>query len=532
MSDPTRTAREELEATLALEHRAAAPAEPGDAALDRVRVRAERQAGSAASREAARGWRRPIVWRTALVAAVVVGILGVSFAVIRPGQDSAFARDKLLNALAPSGSVLHYIERVSSTHDSGQGSTSSAGTFEHWVDATNERSRTEMGPGDGSPTRIEIESDGRILGMGPVSAWPGDPRFPEPSAEATAAEPWYALETPNDEAYSGNPDGFNPFFELDLLREAVANGQADAVGSVDVDGTECWEIEWRVGQDSEPLGPEGVYTAVVRKNDYRPVRSSIAVYYDGVEQERFESEITLWEELPAGSIDPALFERWEFTQPVTYEQRVYSPHDLADFPAFDAWWLGPEFEGRVINGMVAIPLELGAPDGAESFGTLPEITYARGQGAAIAWLPFAEQGELSMTYSEGGVSETRPSDVRVIVMTQQTEQDIETHLRSMPSSVTPGSTVTAATFAWREAGGRRYFERVETWSTSSDDRPSASSLIGAREGANSEPTEDESLPQAGTTSTAILNLGNTTVHVTTPDSETTARAVAALMKAN
>mgnify|MGYP001066767588 CR=1 FL=1 len=42
----------------------------------------------------------------------------------------------------------------------------------------------------------------------------------------------------------------------------------------------------------------------------------------------------------------------------------------------------------------------------------------------------------------------------------------------------------------------------------------------------------KALPTAGTTSTAILNLGNTTVLIVAPDSETTARAVAALVRVN
>lgn len=533
MPDTTRVMREGLEISLADAHRAAAPEAPDSAALARVRARAEGLTIDRTHAERPR-WRQPLVLRIAAVVVVVLVALGVSLAVLRPG-DSAFARDKLLAVLAPEGTIVHYVERVSGAHAPDVEGASGSGTFEHWIDAEAERRRTEMGLEGEEPTTIEIESGGRLLTMGPIDAWPGDPRFAEPSAEGTSAGAWYVLETPNDEAYSGNPDGFNPFFQLDMLREAVADERAEVVGNTEVNGDPCWEVEWRIGPDNDPLSPVGVYTAVVRKSDYRPVRTSIVVMYDGVEQQRFETEVTLWEELPAASIDPAVFERWNLPVDVAYEQRVYSPEDLADFNAFDAWWLGPEFEGRAINGMIAVPLEMGAADGAESLGTLPEITYARGQGATVGWLPFADQGELSMTYTEGGLLETSPSDVRVIVLNQQDATQLEALLRNMSSSsVTPGLTGAAAAFAWREEGGRRYFERLEEWAAEQDDRPSASSLIGAREqgSAGGKPEEDEPLPQAGTTSTAILNLGNATVLVITPDSETTARAIAALAKPN
>ena len=140
-----------------------------------------------------------------------------------------------------------------------------------------------------------------------------------------------------------------------------------------------------------------------------------------------------------------------------------------------------------------------------------------------------------MTYTEDGVLETRPADVQVILTLQQDEGRLETYLRDMPSStVTPGSSVTSAVFEWREADGRRYFERVETWSVEPDERPSASSLLGTREQGSTggQRVEDGALPTAGTTSTAILNLGNTTVLIVAPDSETTARAVAALVRVN
>lgn len=533
MSDTTRSQREDLELSLADAHRAAAPGAPDAAALDRVRVRAAELIADRAHTERS-VWRQPLTLRIAAAATVVLVALGFGLTVVRPG-DSAFARDKLLAVLAPEGSVVHYVERVAGSHASDTEPTSGSGTFEHWIDAGNERRRTEMGPEGGEPTLIEIESDGRFLSMGPIAAWPGDPRFGEPPTDGPSAGGWYVLETPNDEAYTGNPDGFNPFFQLDLLREAVADGRAEAVGSTVVNGDPCWEVEWRIGPENDVAGPVGVYTAVVRKSDYRPVRTSTVVVYDGIEQQRFETEVTLWEIVPAESIDPAVFGRREFTQPVTYEQRVYAPDDLADFSAFDAWWLGPEFDGRTLNGMIAAPLTSDAPDGATSFGTLPEITYGRGQGTGIGWLPFESQGGLSMTYTFGGVLETSPGDVRAIVTLQQDEGQLETHLRDMSSSImTPGASVTSTAFAWDEAGGHRYFERVEEWSATSDDRPSASSLIGTREqgSAGGQVREDESLPQTGTTSTAILNLGNATILIVTPDSETTARAVGALVKAN
>lgn len=466
MSDTTRPGRDELERTMTTRLSAAAPNEPGADALGRVRVRAERLATDRTS--TTRPWRRPAV-RFALATVVAVIAVGASVAVIsRPG-DVAFARDKLLAQLSPSGTVLHYTERQQANLVAEVFGRSSWVT-ETWIDAERAALRTETRGDDGELQSIRVESDGRARHISATLEFDGNGELIE--SDATV---WMMMEASAANPLAGSSD-FNPLWWLDRMREAVALGDAKIARTLTVDGERCWKLEWTYVPET---APEALvhFSATVRQSDYRPVEHETVIEHRGREVERYATRIESWELLPAASVDAALFSRTALGAglDVTTENRIYSPDDLDRFELYDAWWLGSRFEGRTLAGQPTY-----SEDGSKR--AWPELYYNRiTDGTGL--LPFAESGELVLAYSASGADTDAPDDVRVIVIPQLVEDRL------------PGLLGGAA--QWRETGGRRYVEGAE-----------------------------------GPQSVALLNLGNATVYVKTPDTATTARAVAALVKAN
>lgn len=489
MSDPTRASRDDLETLLAEAHRSAAPPSPDAEALARVRAHAQQLAEE---RGPGGGTllRRSAVWRGAVVTASALVVLGLSLIVFNRPADVAFARDKLLAVLAPSGTVLHYVEQRDSSFVAellGQGGET---RLEYWIDAEYETLRREEIGADGQLLSVRVESDARQRNVMAVQEFGADG---EPVEKSTPSDTqWHLIEVPA--SWSGDPAEpaeFNPFLWLDQMRAAVANGEAKVVGTTTVDGDRCWEIEWVYDSSAEASDPSdatntrAVFTAVVRQSDYRPIRTSSVIEQNGRETERFEHELTLWEVLPRGEVDPSLFDRHAVGADAAFDNRIYTPEDLSDFREYDAWWLGPEFEGKTLTGT-----SVTGEDGTESAGE--EVTYNRITDG-VGQLPFPNAGELVATYSRAAIDEGRRDDVRVVCSAQATDP-LEEVLALMPrASSDPG--------VWREAGGRRYLEYAEQ----------AGGAAGSR---------------------ALLNLGDATLLVITPDSETTARAVAALVKAN
>jgi hypothetical protein len=482
MSDPTRIARDAREASVAASHRAAAPLEPDADALERVRMHAGRRVSERAVSPLPAFWRRPVVWRTALVGAAAVAILGASFALVDRSADVAFAKDRLLAVLAPAGTVLHYVEH-SNTNVPGFDRTEY--TTEHWIDAAKEVQRAEFRNPDGEIESLKVESDGRARYLSLTRAFDesGDPIENGP-------QQWMLMETPADNPLAG---GFNPLWWLDRVRDAVATGDAKVTGTKRVNGERCWELEWEYTPEEDP-GTRVHFSATVRQSDYRPVEYSTVVEGDGRPTARYADVVTSWELLPSGSVDPGLFDRDALGKDlnVTVENRIYRSEDLADFQDFDVWWLGPEFESRRLAGQPSF-------DGDGSETARPEVYYnwmAEGSGL----LPFARSGELVITYSADGIDRGVPDDIRIVVIAGEPENrlaDLVTQLRHL----TAGPGWSAGEVVVRETGGRRYVE------------------VTGGSGADA-------------TSVALLNLGDSTVAIVSPDSATTARVIAALVKAN
>lgn len=493
MSETTRPGRDDLERTMTTRLGAAAPLEPDAGALGRVRARAERLPADRPS--TTRLWHRPAV-RLALAAVVTVVAIGASVAVIsRPG-DVAFARDKLLAVLAPPGTVLHYVETSQSSWLSQAGLSDGEMVTEYWIDTESEAMRVENRFADGTLQSVRIESDGRKRHLVETMQFDADGR---PLGEDEIAGPeWMLMEFPATDAFTpAEQSDFNPLWWLDQVRNAVVSGRAEVVRTTTVGGDRCWEIEWR----SELDGPGPVttvdFSATVRQSDYRPVRYETVVEQDGRQVGRHANAIVSWELLPRRGVDDALFDRTALgsdTSGVTTENRIYTPADLSDFSEFGAWWLGPEFEGLPLTGQPSY-----SEDGDAR--ALPEVYFNR-LSMGSGWLAAAGAGELTMAYSATGLDEGSPDTIRVTVAASEPGADLEGLIADlMRTSQRPRQSTDTDETVWREVAGRRYVERIET---SAD----------------------------GTFSRALLVLDGAAVLIAAPDSETTARAVAALVKAN
>jgi hypothetical protein len=503
MSDPTRIPRDETDRLLADAHRAAAPPAADEVTLDRVRTRAEALAAGRA-RGGARtpshpdrsSWRRPVVWRSALAATAVIAAFGIALAISGGPGDVAFARDRLLAVLAPSGTVLHYTEQSESSWLEQMGIADGSMATEYWIDAENETMRAENRLPDGTLQSVRVESDGRTRHTVLTMQFGSDGE-PLPEDEITGPE-WMVMEMPSVDPFTplGRSE-FNPLWWLEQVRDAVASGLAEVTRTTTVDGEPCWEIEWDSKLDDSGPDTEVRFSATVRQSDYRPVRYETVVEQNGRTLGRHANRIVSWELLPRADVDDSMFDRKALSagvSGVSTDNRTYTPGDLSDFDEFDAWWLGPEFEDLPLAGQPSYN-----EDGDAR--ALPEV-YFNWISMGSGWLPFAQSGELTMAYSASGLDDGAPGTIRVVVAAQGSESDLETLIGNlMRSSQTPKQSADTDEVSWRESAGRRYVERVETT------------------------TE-------GTFSRALLNLGDATILVATPDPETTARAVAALRKGN
>ena len=502
MSDPTRIPRDEPDALLDEAHRVAAPPVPNTTALERVRVRAEALAagrtgnGARASRPGHAVWRRPVVWRTALVTVSVVAALGASFALLGQPGDMAFAAEKLLAMLAPDGQILHYAT-TSSNQWVGMPTTPQAEmAVDYWIDAERKVLRSEARSADGEIFSITVESGGRSrsLSLMPDLDGEGDP--------AAAPTEWWLVEQPaSDPLLAGGQSEFNPFWWLERLREAVASGEAEVTGTTTIDGEKCWELTWNYTSSDGQSDVHELITAVVRQIDYRPVRTMVVVTQDGRETARFEKEFVTWEVLPRSAVDSALLDRSLLTTEAAYDMRAYTAEDISDFTEFDGWWLGPVFDG----------MELTGSEHVDEDGTTVrthDITYTRASDGwsqvprTIEDVPVAgDGGELVAAYTLDPMTPDPDTDVTVTSFALQDEQTLEALVPALLPVLTGAQwEPVPSTALWHEVDGRRYVEYSVT-------------------GENGR-------------SVAALNLGGSSVLVMTPDSETTARAIAALVQAN
>lgn len=120
----------------------------------------------------------------------------------------------------------------------------------------------------------------------------------------------------------------------------------------------------------------------------------------------------------------------------------------------------------------------------------------------VAGGAMVDSAVFEAAYAATGLDEGSPDTIRVTVAASEPGADLEGLIAGlMRTSQRPRQSTDTDETVWREVAGRRYVERIET---SAD----------------------------GTFSRALLELDGAAVLIATPDSETTARAVAALVKAN
>ena len=268
-----------------------------------------------------------------------------------------------------------------------------------------------------------------------------------------------------------------------------------------IDGEKCWELTWNYTSSDGQSDVHELITAVVRQIDYRPVRTMVVVTQDGRETARFEKEFVTWEVLPRSAVDSALLDRSLLTTEAAYDMRAYTAEDISDFTEFDGWWLGPVFDGMELTGSEHVD-----EDGTTT--RTHDITYTRASDGwsqiprTIEDVPVAgDGGELVAAYTLDPMTPDPGTDVTVTSFALQSEHTLEALVPALLPVLTGAQwEPMPSTALWHEVGGRRYVEYSVT-------------------GENGR-------------SIAALNLGGSSVLVMTPDSETTARAIAALVQAN
>lgn len=241
-----------------------APPAPTDSEVERMASNAKRLA-------APRSRSTKRYWQTAVAVAVVAVGLGVA-ASLSPGA-TAFARDRALAALIPpSGSVLVFSVRISSSDDGVAQQTETT-----WIDAGASSWRREQRGADGSTTSMKIANGTQAL-------------WTESAANALI-----------EETVNSSPESGLPPYLLELRDLIATPDKRVDVSKVTINGEEYWKL--KSDKAHADLVP---FEAIISVDDYRPKRVTLGGQGAKGDQETTWS-ITEWKTVPSDSLDRDFF---------------------------------------------------------------------------------------------------------------------------------------------------------------------------------------------------------------------------------